>query len=417
MAKKTRDQKLQLVLEIEQKLAEIKDVDVLLENILTGARQIANADAGSIYEYDEKANQITIRFGQNDTQQAKLAKGEKLPYTNFTFDVTPNIISGYAVISKQVINIPDVYNMPEYLDSAKMIKRPYSFSGDTDKKTGYHSKSMLAMPLRMTNGKILGVIQIINARDENGEVIPFDSDDEFNISRFATNASQVLEYAYLTNAMVLRMARMAEYRDPKETGEHVERVSVFALEIYDRYAANKNIPIEVRGKYRDTLKLAAKCHDFGKVGISDLILKKPARFTDEERNKMKGHTCLGAQLFSPPESDLDIMARDICLSHHERWDGGDRGYPGHFDYKTLQPEESVPNSKPLKGEEIPLSARIVAIADVFDALSHQRVYKEAWSIEDTFKEIEKEAGRQFDPELIAAFLQIKDRIIAINNIL
>lgn len=257
MAKKTRDQKLQLVLEIEQRLSEIKDVDVLLENILSGAREIANADAGSIYEYNEKTNQITIRFGQNDTQQSKLAPGEKLPYTNFTFDVSPNIISGYAVISKQVINIQDAYNMPEYLDSAKMIKRPYSFSGDTDKKTGYHTKSILTMPLRMTNGKILGVIQIINARDEEGNVIPFDSDDEFNISRFATNASQVLEYAYLTNAMVLRMARMAEYRDPKETGEHVERVSVFALEIYDRYAANKGIPMEVRGKYRDTLKLAA----------------------------------------------------------------------------------------------------------------------------------------------------------------
>src|SRR5574344_1782710 len=135
----------------------------------------------------------------------------------------------------------------------------------------------------------------------------------------------------------------------------------------------------------------------------------------DERNTMKGHTCLGAQLFTPPDSDLDEMAREVCLCHHERWDGGDRGYPGHFDYNTLRSEQSVPISTPLKGEEIPLAARIVALADVFDALSHQRVYKEAWSLDDTFNEIEKERGRQFDPEVVDAFIQIKDRIVAINN--
>lgn len=415
MPENNRDRKLQHILEIEQRLNEIKDVDVLLENILSGAREIVHADAGSIYDYDEKENKLSIRFGQNDTQQKKLAAGEKLPYTFFTFEASPKMVAGYCALSGKVINIPDVYNMPEYLDEAHTEKRPYSFNSMTDKSTGYHTTSMLTLPLRMTNGRVLGVLQMINAQNDDGNVIPFDEDAEFDISRFASNASQVLEYAYLTNNMVLRMARMAEYRDPKETGEHVERVATFSLEIYDRYATNKNIDKVEREKFRDTLKMAAKCHDFGKVGISDLILKKPARFTDEERNTMKGHTCLGAQLFTPPDSDLDEMAREVCLCHHERWDGGEKGYPGHFEYQTLRPEQSVPESAPLKGEEIPLSARIVALADVFDALSHQRVYKEAWTIEDTFKEIEKERGSQFDPEVVDAFLQIKDRIIAINN--
>jgi len=110
------------------------------------------------------------------------------------------------------------------------------------------------------------------------------------------------------------------------------------------------------------------------------------------------------------------MAREVCLCHPmNAWDGGDRGYPGHYDYTKLKTEESVPESTPLKGEEIPLAARIVSLADVFDALSHQRVYKEAWTIESTFDEIEKERGHQFDPEVVDAFLQIRDRIVAINN--
>lgn len=415
MSEKNKEKTLQQILVIEKKLNEIQDVDVLLENILTYARQIVNADAGSIYDYDDKEKKLSIRFGQNDTQQKKLLPGDKLPYSYFTFEASPKMIAGYCAITGEVLNIPDVYNMPDYIDNDKTKPRPYSFNSGTDKTTGYHTTSMLTLPLKMTNGRVLGVLQMINAQDENGNVIPFDDDAEFNISRFASNASQVLEYTYLTNNMVMRMARMAEYRDPKETGEHVERVSIFSLEIYDRYAVNKKIPDVKREKFRDTLKMAAKCHDFGKVGISDMILKKPARFTDEERNTMKGHTCLGAQLFTPPDSDLDEMAREVCLYHHERWDGGERGYPGHFDYMSLKTEQSVPSSEPMKGEEIPLAARIVALADVFDALSHQRVYKEAWTIDNTFTEIEKEKGHQFDPDVVDAFLQIKDRIIAINN--
>src|SRR5574344_93827 len=415
MSERNREEKLQKIVQIEQRLNEIKDVDVLLENILSGAREIVHADAGSIYLYDEGEKKLSITIGQNDTQQKKLAPGEKLPYTFFTFAATPAAISGYCALTGKTLNIPDVYNLPEYIDEEKKEKRPYGFNKSTDDSTGYHTTSMLTLPLRMANGRVLGVMQLINALDENGNAIPFDKEAEFDISSLASNASQALEYTHLTNDMVMRMAKMAEYRDPKETGEHVERVAVFSLEIYDRYASNKRIPKQKREKFRDTLKMAAKCHDFGKVGISDTILKAQRKFTDDERNTMKGHTCLGAQLFTPPDSDLDEMAREVCLCHHERWDGGARGYPGNFNYMSLKCEQSVPISTPLKGEEIPLAARIVALADVFDALSHQRVYKEAWSLDDTFNEIEKERGRQFDPEVVDAFIQIKDRIVAINN--
>ena len=129
---------------------------------------------------------------------------------------------------------------------------------------------------------------------------------------------------------------------------------------------------------------------------------------------MMSHTCVGAQLFTPPESEIDEMSRDVALHHHEWWDGSERGYPGKIDYTTYQIGNPIKKCEPLKGEEIPLSARIVAIADVFDALSHSRVYKEAWSIDDAFMEIQSLSGKQFDPSLVLAFLEVKERIISIN---
>lgn len=415
MSEKKVKNRLKEILEIEKKLNGIKDVDVLLESLLTYARHICNADAGSIYEYDSNKNQLKILFGQNDTQQAKLQEGEKLPYSSFEFMATTSSISGYCALFNKVINIDDVYNMPRTLEDGS--ERPYNFNSSSDVATNYHTKSMLTIPLQTPGGKVLGVLQIINAQDEEGNVIPFQENQQLDVLRFASDASHALDTAYMTKYMVHRMAKMAAFRDPKETAEHVERVAKFSVEIYDRYASNKNIPFEQRAKFRDTLSLAAKCHDFGKVGIADLILKKPGAFTEHERAVMKSHTCLGAQLFPETNDDLDVMAREICLRHHEHWDGGERAYPGIVDWEDCQIGEELECGKHLKGEEIPLSARIVALADVFDALSHQRVYKEAWSLENTFNEIERQRGRQFDPDIVDAFLQIKERIIKINSVL
>ena len=401
----SKEQKLQTIIEMERMLSEIQDMDVLLERILTEARGIVRADAGSIYVVED--NNLKIKYAQNDTQLRKLTPGTKLPYVAFSFPITEKSVAGYCVLSGKILNIRDCYKLPKDV--------PYSFNKSTDVTTGYRTKSMLSIPLKMANGRILGLLQIINAQDEQGEVIEFDEDAELYITHFASNATQALEHAYLTGNMIMRMQRMAQYRDPKETYPHVERVSSFALEIYDRWAANHGIPNYEQQKFRDNLKIAAKCHDFGKIGVSDLILKKEyPRFTEEERDIMKGHTCVGAMLFTEPESALDEMCRDVALRHHEWWDGSDRGYPGKIDYTKLIPGEPVPRAEPLKHEEIPLAARIVALADVFDALSHKRVYKSAWSIEDSFQEVQNLSGTQFDPEVVMAFMQVKDRICAIN---
>ena len=406
MAKVNRnDDKLQKIIEIERQLGEIQDVDVLLERILTETRHIVNADAGSIYVVE--GDKLKIKYGQNDTHLKELAPGDKLPYTCFSFPINEKQICGYVALTGQPLNIPDCYALPE--DTV------YKFNRNTDLTTDYHTKSMYTLPLKMANGKPLGVLQIINAKDEDGRVIAFDEEAELLITHFASSAVQALQHAYLTSNMVKRMLKMAEFRDPKETYPHVERVSSFSLEIYDRWAFNHNVPDSQSHKFRDTLKIAAKFHDVGKVGISDIILKKQfPRFTDEERAIMQGHTCIGANLFEPPESFLDEMCRDVALYHHERWDGGETAYPGATDFRNFVIGAPIEPARHLCGEEIPLCARIVAVADVFDALSHKRCYKDAWKIDDAFSEIQADSGKHFDPEVVLAFMQVRDRISAIQ---
>lgn len=400
------DDKLQKIIEIERQLSEIQDVDVLLERILTETRKIVNADAGSIYVLDGK--NLKIKYGQNDTHLKELPPGTKLPYTSFSFPINEKSICGYVASTKKALNINDVYRISD--------SKPYKFNKNTDLTTDYRTKSMYTLPLKMANGKLLGVLQIINRKDSKGNVISFDEESILLITHFSSSAVQALQHAYLTSNMVKRMLKMAEFRDPKETYPHIERVSSYSLEIYDRWAFNHNIPEAEIHRYRDTLKIAAKFHDVGKVGISDTILKKAfPRFSEAERNIMKGHTCIGAQLFYPPESFLDEMSIEIALHHHDRWDGSSEGYPGAINASDFDIKDGIlPEFVSLKGKDIPLSARIVAVADVFDALSNRRCYKDAWSIDDSFTEIQNGAGSHFDPEIVLAFMQVRDRICSIK---
>lgn len=400
-----REIKYRHLIEIEQKLDEIQDVDVLLETILSETRMIVNADAGSIYIIEGK--NLKIKHAQNDTQLRSLPLGEKLPYLFFSFPISKNSIAGYVAATKETLVIDDAYNIPESC--------PYKFNKQTDITTNYKTKSIYTIPLIMHNGIVLGVLQIINKLDDEGNVISFNEDDKAFIGHFAFAAVRALKRAYDTRDTHRKMLKLSEFRDPKETYSHVERVSSISLEIYDRWAFEKSIPEEERQVYRDNLKIAAKFHDIGKVGISDIILKKPDSFSDEERAVMKSHTCIGAMLFYPPETELDRMSMDVALRHHERWDGGESGYPGGTysesdDFQTFHIGSPILNTKPLKGKDIPLAARIVSVADVFDALSHKRCYKDAWSLDDAFNEIQMGAGTQFDPEVVLAFIKVRDRV-------
>ena len=403
------------ILSLDFELNQIQDADLLLERILLEARRVVNADAGSIYVVeavkenndDEPVRKLVVKYSQNDTMQAALPLGERLPFSVFSTDINEKTQSGYCALTKKILNVPDVYNIPS--------DAPYSYSDKYDKQSGYKTTSTLTFPLITPDDRLLGVIQMINAKDDQGNTIPFTIDDEFIITHFATNATIALERAYMTRAMILRMIKMAELRDPKETGSHCNRVSGYAVEIYDHWASVKGISDRERERFRDVLKVAAMLHDVGKVAISDVILKKPARYTPDEYLIMQHHTVYGAVLFDDPQSQLDVVARDIALTHHENWDGS--GYPGWVDPITgyvVSPDE---NGKPLgmKGEEIPLTGRIVAIADVFDALSSKRVYKDPWTEDMVLEELRKSTGVKFDPELMDIFFDILPNIQEIQN--
>ena len=185
-----------------------------------------------------------------------------------------------------------------------------------------------------------------------------------------------LEEAYVE--MLTRLARAAEYRDD-DTGQHTERVGHLSARI-----------ARALGWSEDQvwmLERAATLHDIGKIGIPDAVLLKPGRFTPEEFQQMKGHTMVGASILAGASAPLIQMAEVIAASHHERWDG--TGYPNA-----------------LSGEAIPLEGRIVSVADVFDALTSERPYKRAWAREDAIAEIACQAGVQFDPQVVAAFVRI-----------
>jgi len=397
---------LKFITRLDSELNQIQDIDLLLERILLEARKVTHADAGSIYitapdERKPGTEKLSIKYSQNDTIQKELPPGQKMIYSIFSVAISEESISGYCALKRTLINIPDMYNIPS--------KAPYTFNSSFDRITGYKTVSSLTIPLVSTEKRLMGVIQVMNSKNDRGNIIPFSSDDEVFLTHFATNASMVLQRAYITRAMILRMIKMSELRDPKETGTHVNRVAGYAVEIYDRWAFHRNIPTEEKERFRDMLKVSSMLHDIGKVAISDAILKKPARFTAEEYLIMQNHTVYGASLFEDTIAPVDLLAKEIALTHHENWDG--TGYPGWIDSSTgVAKRDDEGRTIGRKGEEIPLGGRIVAIADVFDALCSKRVYKEPWSDEDVLKEMRKLSGTKFDPELVDIFFEILPNI-------
>lgn len=409
----SESEKLNALMELGIKLNQVQDLDILMEQLLTEARRFVNADAGSIYI--RQRNQLLFQYTQNDTLQQRLEKGNKLIYSTFSIPVNTETIAGYVAAERKVLNISDVYKIPPTAS--------YGFGEEFDKKVGYRTRSMLTVPLKSGNDNTLGVLQIINAQNETRKTIPFSEQDEKMMQMFASIASVALERAQMTRALLLRMIQMAEMRDPEETGPHVNRVGGYSIEIFERWGLKHGLSSEEIDKKRDILRMAAMLHDVGKVAVQDSILKKKGQLTPEEFETMKRHTIRGARLFSdrsaePSEmtaemsnyhSDFDEMAAQVALNHHEKWNGN--GYPGHVDMITGMPltGKSMPDypqkAMGKKQDEIPLVGRIVALADVYDALSTKRSYKEAWEESRVLAVIEKDAGSHFDPELVEIFFE------------
>jgi HD-GYP domain-containing protein (c-di-GMP phosphodiesterase class II) len=398
----TENEKIEALVGLGIKLNQLQDLDILMEHILAEARNFVNADAGSIYIRD--VDRLIFSYTQNETLQKRMPRGAKLIYSTFSIPVDETSIAGFSAATGRTLNISDVWA----IDSS----RPYRFNKDFDEKTGYRTRSVLTIPLKTLQGNVIGILQIINAQDGNKKVVPFSTEDERMMLHFASTAAVALERAQLVRNIILRTIKMTEMRDPKETGAHVNRVASFATEIYEKWARLKGIPERQIDTNRDLLRMAAMLHDAGKVAIPDALLKKPGKLTDEEFEVMRSHTIQGARIFMDRHSEFDVVAFDVSLNHHENWDG--TGYPGHVDVATGLPlrGKAGPDGLPLgkKGEEIPLFGRIVAIADVFDALTARRSYKHAWDESEALKAIEKASGRQFDPELVGILFSCLDSI-------
>ncbi len=392
--------KFQEVLNVGLEVVQTKDIDILLERILTKARHLTNADAGSIYIKENDT--LLFRYTQNETLQKQLPAGKKLIYSTFKIPINNHSISGYVANTGKVLNIKDVYSLGNDV--------PFSFDPSYDRLSGYRTCSVLSFPLKTHNDEIVGVLQLINAKDPGDENMAFLAEDEPFIMHFANNAAIAIERAMMTRDIILRMIKMAELRDPMETGAHVNRVSSYAVELYEAWAISKSIDRAEIEQNRDVLKMAAMLHDVGKVAITDLILKKPARLDNNEYEVMKQHTYLGARLFSSQRSDFDKAAFLVTLSHHERWDG--QGYPGYINYVSGEPlagyQDMNGHAVGKKQGEIPPFGRIVAIADVFDALSSGRSYKEPWDEQRVLDTMDSERGKHFDPEMLDTFFSILD---------
>lgn len=198
---------------------------------------------------------------------------------------------------------------------------------------------------------------------------------------------QVEQLNQLARSAIRMMGEAGHYNDT-DTGHHIWRMAAYAKALA---LATGQSP-----EFSDMIELAAPMHDSGKIGIPDSVLKAPRKLTPEEWEVMKQHSQMGVEILSHSDNPVFKLAAEIALNHHERWDG--TGYPNG-----------------VKGEDIPISARLVAIADVFDALTMKRPYKTPWSVDDALAEIQNSSARHFDPDLVKTFCAMKDQLLTIKS--
>jgi HD-GYP domain-containing protein (c-di-GMP phosphodiesterase class II) len=364
-------------------LSSVRDLNQLLDIIVTQARELANCDAGSLYI--KEGDSLKFVVSQNDTLAKKLGQSQQAePFKPFNIPISNQSLSGYVANNGVIVNIPDAYDIPE--------RAEYHFDKSFDRRSGYRTRSMIQLPMKDNQGSIIGVLQLINAMDQAGQVIPFGRDDEEMLLSMASQAAVAIKNARLNDDIreahldtIFRLGIAAEYRD-KETGNHIRRMSHYSAII----AEQMGMPAD----RVEIIRLSSPMHDIGKVGIPDGILLKPGRLTPEERVIMESHTTIGAGILKDSNIPLLQLSQKIALSHHEKWDG--TGYPDR-----------------VRGQDIPIEGRIVALADVFDALSNKRVYKAAMSIEETMGIIKDGTGTHFDPEVVGAFEKGMDGVLEI----
>lgn len=326
----------------------------LLELIAEGVRQILDADRCSLFLLDKEKQELWSRIAHG-------LEGQVL-----RFPRNKGII-GHVAETLRAINVEN-------------IRESQYFNPEADAQSGYQTKSVLAMPMKDRNGELLGVFQVLNKKTGS-----FNQEDEGLLAMLCSLASTAIENAQLYGKIrkshletILRLAMAAESRDQEDLAGHLRRMS--------RYSA---IIAEVMGLPPEDVEdilYASPLHDIGKIAIPDRVLLKPGRLNEEETEIMHQHATHGAKILENAKSSVLQKAYNIAYAHHERYDG--KGYP-----------------RKLSGDEIPLEARIVSLADVFDALTSKRVYKPGWSLDETLDYIRAQSGTQFDPNVVTVFFR------------
>jgi len=356
-------------------LSSERDLRGLLRRILEEARLFTGAEAGTLYTVEGR----TLRFvvSQNEVLPGRGGSDDSsVWFEDRRLPLSPDSMAGYVGLTGEVINLEDAYHIP--------AGRSYRFNAEFDRSVGYRSRSMLLVPMQEPGGRTMGVLQLINARGVDGGVVPFDPRFEELVRSLASQAAVAIRNVRLTEELkrayhetILRLAVAVEFRDD-DTAEHIRRMAEYAVLIAKELGRDAE---EV-----DLLRYAAPMHDVGKVGVPDAILCKPGRLTADEFDQMKRHTLIGAQILGDSEAPVLRVSAQIARSHHEKFDG--TGYPDG-----------------LSGQQIPLMGRITALADVFDALSSERCYKPAFPMDRCLAIVREQRGRQFDPEVVDAFLR------------
>lgn len=373
------------------KLAEIgialsveRNINRLLERILLEARNFTKAEAGTLYI--REGDRLRFAVTQNDAIAPKKDSSVSDRLRGLYMLISKSSFAGYVASTGEILNIDDAYEIGE--------DKEYTFNKEYDIKQGYRTKSMLIFPLKDTSQNVLGVLQLINAKDESGESVAFSKEYENMVQALASQAAVALKNAQLTDELkkvyldtIYRLSVAAEFRDT-DTGFHVKRMSHYSAIISEKMGYS---PDEV-----ENILYASPMHDIGKIGVPDRILQKPGKLTVEEFDEIKKHTVFGAQILANSDSGILQLSEKIALAHHEKYDGS--GYPYG-----------------LKGDEISMEGRIVAVADVFDALTSKRCYKPAFAIEKALAIIKEGKGTHFDPQCVEAFLKGLEEILQIRE--
>jgi GAF domain-containing protein len=347
----TAGSKLALILDVTRRLMSVTDLDALLRDMATATTQLLDADRATIFLIDRDRGEIW----------SKIALGTGAGEIRQPIGVG---IAGTVAATGETINIPDAYDDPR-------------FNPEPDKRTGYRTKTLLTFPMTGQHGRVIGVFQVVNKL--GGE---FTEDDEDSLSSLGASAAVAVENAQLIaeqrrlwTTLIETLAVTIDARD-QQTAGHSQRVTRYA-EVIGRAMGLQGIELE-------KLRAAALLHDYGKIAVRDEFLLKPRKLDEAEFEYMKLHAEKTGEFLAHlvfPQDMREVPV--IAAQHHERMDG--KGYP-----------------RGLPAERILLGARIVAAADVFDALTAPRYYKPAYTLAKTLEIMDGMAPAHLDPVVVAA---------------